>query len=525
MERQAISMGNEDALEMSSRAPIAVAVVTAQPMTSRSIQDAIGRDPEVDLQFIAPGVADLAAFAARDQLHIILCEPVDAKDINRLLYPGQRLLILGRDTTPQRLLHDLLASRPSLPSGVPSRGPAPWAGEKERRSGEVGINQRRLVEWLLSQEPFDEPGSTDMMGPAGRAEWLLHSLPHLGSAVTLIFLGTERIQSSDDEWDHLLEKLRAMLRDEDAVLRLDGTTLVVLTASGTPTRTSSLLTRISWRLWPTDPLAVKASSVHWRPGLPIAEVVASGRRDLDAARAQAPHPPSSGKEPAPRSASLPRLDAETPTIWAVSAFPDWRTRQLEIEPWCDPLPNLDDEDDLRQAAEAQEEEEFGHSGHGRGVARVAAALAEAIGFTSTQLDELHTAALLHDGGKISIDRALWGRRGTITAWQRRLMEAHTCFGSELADRVGLPDSIVRTILHHHERWDGRGYPARLVGEAIPLSGRILFVAEVVDSMLRTSYRRPVMRPRQVAAVLEAGAGHIWDPRVARHAARMVRGTI
>jgi putative nucleotidyltransferase with HDIG domain len=203
---------------------------------------------------------------------------------------------------------------------------------------------------------------------------------------------------------------------------------------------------------------------------------------------------------------------------------DWRERQLEIEPWCGALPNLDSEDDLRRAVEAQEEEEFGHRGHGLGVARIAAGLAEAMGLTSRQLDELHIAALLHDGGKIILDRALWGCRGTIIAWQRRLMEAHTSFGSELADRVGLADAVVRTILHHHERWDGRGYPARLAGDAIPLSGRILFVAEAVDSMLRESYRRPAMQPRQATAVLEAGAGRLWDPRVAHHAARLVRGT-
>jgi putative nucleotidyltransferase with HDIG domain len=524
MKPQAIGMGSKDAAELLGRTPIAVAVVTAQPMLSLRIQDAINQRPDVDLQLVAPAVADLAAFAARERLDVILCEPFDAKDISRLLQPGQRLLVLGRDTTPRSLMHDLAANRPSQPFGEPSGLPAPRDGEEERRSGAAEINRRRLVGWLLRQQPSDEPGSTDMMGPTGRAEWLLHSLPHLGRATTLIFLDTERLQSADDEWDHLLGKLRATLRDEDAVLRLDDTTLVVLTATGTPSFTSGLLTRISWRLWPTDPLAITASSVDWRPGLPIAEVVAEGRRALDAARAQAPHPSSSGKDPAPPSASLSELDAETPTSWLVSAAQDWQRGRLEIEPWCDPLPNLEDEDELRYAVEAQEEEEFGHSGHGRGVARVAAALAEALGLTAGQVDELHTAALLHDAGKISLDRALWGSRGTITAWQRRLMEAHTSFGSELADRVGLPDSIVRTILHHHERWDGSGYPAHLAGEAIPLSGRILFVAEVVDSMLRTSYRRPVMKPGHVAAVLEAGAGHRWDPRVARHAARMVRGT-
>jgi putative nucleotidyltransferase with HDIG domain len=197
---------------------------------------------------------------------------------------------------------------------------------------------------------------------------------------------------------------------------------------------------------------------------------------------------------------------------------------MDIEPWCADLPGFAGEAALQLAVEAQEEEEFGHVGHGLGVARISEGLAAAMGLPADLIESLRKAALLHDGGKLALDRALWGGRGTIMSWQRKLMEAHASFGSELADQVGVSDAAVMAILHHHERWDGTGYPANLQGDLIPLPARILFVAEVVDSMLRASYRRQPLTPSQVVGVLEAGAGHIWDPEVSRHAVRLVRGS-
>ena len=130
--------------------------------------------------------------------------------------------------------------------------PALRAGEEKRRSTEVGINRRNLIAWLLHQQLSDEPDSTDTVQSTSRAEEILQLLPHLGSPTTLIFLSMERIRPSSNDWDRLFARVRAALRDEDAVLRLDDTTLVVLTAPVEPTLTPSLLTRISWRLWPAD---------------------------------------------------------------------------------------------------------------------------------------------------------------------------------------------------------------------------------------------------------------------------------
>jgi putative nucleotidyltransferase with HDIG domain len=188
-----------------------------------------------------------------------------------------------------------------------------------------------------------------------------------------------------------------------------------------------------------------------------------------------------------------------------------------------PVPAIIAEDDLVEAIGAQEEAEWGHVGHGRGVERVALSLAEAVMLPSRQIEHLRRAALLHDAGKIALDSALWGTRSTLAPSQRAMMEAHAQLGHDLAARIGAPDAVTAIILHHHERWDGKGYPARLHGDAIPLRARILFLAEAIDSMLRATYRRSAMTPAETAAALEAGAGTLWDPMLARKAARIVRG--
>ena|SRR5579871_1938312 len=102
------------------------------------------------------------------------------------------------------------------------------------------------------------------------------------------------------------------------------------------------------------------------------------------------------------------------------------------------------------------------------------------------------------------------------------MQAHARIGHDLAARAGVPTAISTGILYHHERWDGQGYPSGLAGEQIPLRARILFLAERVDSMMRANYRRPPLSVPQVIASIEAGAGKLWDPALARTATRLIK---
>jgi HD-GYP domain-containing protein (c-di-GMP phosphodiesterase class II) len=139
------------------------------------------------------------------------------------------------------------------------------------------------------------------------------------------------------------------------------------------------------------------------------------------------------------------------------------------------------------------------------------------------VEDLWRAALLHDLGKVAIASSLWGTLGALTDDQRALMEAHVRLGYQLAVRAHLPEPVLASILHHHERWDGRGYPDHISEDVIPLKARILSLAEQVDAMMRASYRREPLPPDKMLDMLEKGAGRRWDPMLTRHMIRLLSG--
>jgi putative nucleotidyltransferase with HDIG domain len=519
------------ALAVPRHTATSVALVISLPILSLQVQEILRGRPDIEVRLIAYRVAEFAAFAGRDWLEVVICEPADAKEVRSLLHPGQQLVVLGSsaegsDASGDTPVDIAGSTWSTLFSGL-ARGPsAHQLFVRERRLGKFDMSRRSMVAWLLKQygneAPFEPDGKKYVETPPG--EWLLTAIPHLGCATAVLFLNTQRIPEPKRDVDYLLRRLRSALRDDDAVFRLGDSTFVVLTGVPAPASIPGLLIRLSWRLWPADPDVVVASYAVWRPGQDIDRVVAAGRlAQLAAAAPQFSAAVTAQDTLLHDGPAAVEPDESLLPAWG-APHPDLRRRGSEIEPWCADLPSFAGETDLRLAVEAQEEEEFGHVGHGLGVARIAAGLAAAMGLPTEVLDSLRTAALLHDGGKLALDRALWEGRGTILPWQRKLMEAHASFGSALAEQAGVPDTAVMAILHHHERWDGTGYPAKLQGDLIPLPARILFVAEVVDSMLRVSYRRQPLAPSQVVGILEAGAGHLWDPEVTGHAVRMVRGS-
>lgn len=176
---------------------------------------------------------------------------------------------------------------------------------------------------------------------------------------------------------------------------------------------------------------------------------------------------------------------------------------------------------LLAAVSAQEIAEWGDAGHSTGVERVAVALGEAMLLPERQIAYLSQAAQLHDVGKIALDSALWSGRGTLLSSHRRAMETHPQLGYTLAARAGLPEPVLQAIRHHHERWDGRGYPSALVAEAIPLKARILFLAESIDAMRRPRTGRVGLDNARILERLLKGAGSEWDPQLARLAARLM----
>ena len=153
------------------------------------------------------------------------------------------------------------------------------------------------------------------------------------------------------------------------------------------------------------------------------------------------------------------------------------------------------------------------AGHSRRVAEFCALLAHEMELTASEADVLGLAALLHDLGRVATPQALVHNPDHRTAEERQRMEAHTTIGYRMVSSVPFLAPVATTILHHHENFDGTGYPDGIAGEEIPLAARIVKVADAFDAMTTArAYREP--RPVEWAlGELRRKAGSQFDPVV------------
>jgi ribonuclease P protein subunit RPR2 len=122
--------------------------------------------------------------------------------------------------------------------------------------------------------------------------------------------------------------------------------------------------------------------------------------------------------------------------------------------------------------------------------------------------------LLHDIGKVGIPDVILQKAGPLTPGERRVMEQHTTLGAQILGGVGLLDGHgIDVVRHHHERWDGNGYPDRLAGERIPLPARIFAVADALDAMTSDRPYRPAGTWQQAVAEIERCAGSQFEPAI------------
>lgn len=154
-------------------------------------------------------------------------------------------------------------------------------------------------------------------------------------------------------------------------------------------------------------------------------------------------------------------------------------------------------------------------GHCVRVADLAGELARAAGLTESELTWFRMGALLHDVGKVSVPPEILNKAGGLTEDEWEIMRRHPQRGAELLAEVEFPWDIRPMILHHHERWDGSGYPHGLARNTIPLAARILCVADVFDALTTTrSYRKAFSAPAALE-IMEADAGRVFDPELFR----------
>ena len=165
---------------------------------------------------------------------------------------------------------------------------------------------------------------------------------------------------------------------------------------------------------------------------------------------------------------------------------------------------------LSSAADARDPHSAEHS---RVVARGAVALAREVGLSDDRVGLIETAALLHDVGKLAVDGRILSKPHLLTEAERVRVREHPAFGERMLRSAGVPE-ILPWIRHHHERWDGGGYPDRLAGERIPLEARIICIADAYELMVTGRPYQSPLTHRAALRHIELESGTHFDATLA-----------
>ena len=153
-------------------------------------------------------------------------------------------------------------------------------------------------------------------------------------------------------------------------------------------------------------------------------------------------------------------------------------------------------------------------GHIRRVQRYAVGLAKCVGVNDDlQVRAIEAAALLHDMGKLAIPEFILNKPGPLTANEFDVMKQHANIGADILSSIEFPYPVVPIVRHHHESWDGTGYPSGLKGVAIPLGARILSVVDCFDALTSDRPYRPRLSVEDAISVLVQRRGSMYDPMV------------
>ncbi|MCA0377247.1 MAG: HD-GYP domain-containing protein [Gemmatimonadetes bacterium] len=154
------------------------------------------------------------------------------------------------------------------------------------------------------------------------------------------------------------------------------------------------------------------------------------------------------------------------------------------------------------------------SGHSQRVSRFSRIIAQLVGLSPREIDRVATAALLHDVGKIhEIFAPILQKPGRLTAEERAIMELHPIKSAELVAKISDLQDIVPAVRHHHENWDGTGYPDQLAGKEIPVGSRIIMFADTIDAMTTDRPYRKALSEKEVREELAKYRGIQFDPEI------------
>ena len=170
--------------------------------------------------------------------------------------------------------------------------------------------------------------------------------------------------------------------------------------------------------------------------------------------------------------------------------------------------------DLIEAIVAALEARDPHTAHhSRRVSDMTAFLCERLHLSGEEINLYHIAADLHDIGKIGVPDSVLLKDGKLDDEQWQQMKAHTTIGFAILSKVERFGWIAQIVRHHHERWDGKGYPDGVAGEQIPMGARVIAVADSIDAMLSNRSYRRAMSSETCRMEVEKNAGIMYDPAV------------
>ena len=168
---------------------------------------------------------------------------------------------------------------------------------------------------------------------------------------------------------------------------------------------------------------------------------------------------------------------------------------------------------IRTLADAIDSKVLYAKGHSARVAQYSVLLAKACGISGEELENVRYAALLHDVGDIGIPDNILNKPGKLTDAEQTIMKSHTVMGADILSNTSAIEGAAEVARHHHEWYDGSGYPDRLSGDEIPLVASIVAIADVYDAMNSRRSYRPALEPGKIRDELKKGSGKQFDPKL------------